>query len=251
MTGSGVLAMSTKDRQRLRELLRKLPGAMDLEELDGFLAAVVCSPRFVPMSEHLPPIWRGQSLEDELFADPADTNAFYRLSTLCWSDLLGRIVSHQPFQPLLLEDEGDPAPGKLWARGFIDGMNLSPSDWEGAINDKEVGSTFTALAALAFEGDPALPPAVQSVEPDIRDRLLAVVAELVPLIYEYFTPQRDRAAAAFGGGADAHDLSWSDRWPGRGYGPAPYRREAPKVGRNEPCPCGSGKKYKRCCGAGG
>jgi SEC-C motif-containing protein len=28
----------------------------------------------------------------------------------------------------------------------------------------------------------------------------------------------------------------------------PMRREAPKVGRNEPCPCGSGKKYKKCCG---
>jgi uncharacterized protein YecA (UPF0149 family) len=26
-----------------------------------------------------------------------------------------------------------------------------------------------------------------------------------------------------------------------------YRRETPKVGRNEPCPCGSGQKYKRCC----
>jgi preprotein translocase subunit SecA len=29
---------------------------------------------------------------------------------------------------------------------------------------------------------------------------------------------------------------------------APYKREAPKVGRNDPCPCGSGKKYKKCCG---
>ena len=27
------------------------------------------------------------------------------------------------------------------------------------------------------------------------------------------------------------------------------KREAPKVGRNDPCPCGSGKKYKNCCGA--
>ena len=27
-----------------------------------------------------------------------------------------------------------------------------------------------------------------------------------------------------------------------------YRRESPKVGRNDPCPCGSGKKYKKCCG---
>jgi preprotein translocase subunit SecA len=29
---------------------------------------------------------------------------------------------------------------------------------------------------------------------------------------------------------------------------APVRRDVPKVGRNEPCPCGSGKKYKNCCG---
>ncbi len=29
----------------------------------------------------------------------------------------------------------------------------------------------------------------------------------------------------------------------------PVRRAAPKVGRNEPCTCGSGKKYKKCCGA--
>lgn len=30
----------------------------------------------------------------------------------------------------------------------------------------------------------------------------------------------------------------------------PFVRESPKVGRNEPCPCGSGKKYKKCCGKG-
>jgi preprotein translocase subunit SecA len=29
----------------------------------------------------------------------------------------------------------------------------------------------------------------------------------------------------------------------------PLRPSVPKVGRNDPCPCGSGKKYKRCCGA--
>ncbi len=34
-------------------------------------------------------------------------------------------------------------------------------------------------------------------------------------------------------------------------GETPVTREAPKVGRNDPCPCGSGKKYKKCCGAKG
>jgi SEC-C motif-containing protein len=33
--------------------------------------------------------------------------------------------------------------------------------------------------------------------------------------------------------------------------PAPSQRTQPKVGRNEPCPCGSGKKYKKCCAAKG
>ncbi|MFU8779722.1 MAG: YchJ family protein [Kiritimatiellia bacterium] len=35
---------------------------------------------------------------------------------------------------------------------------------------------------------------------------------------------------------------------GRVIGVDPYRREEPKVGRNLPCPCGSGKKHKKCCG---
>ncbi|HER43390.1 MAG TPA: hypothetical protein ENO08_02915 [Candidatus Eisenbacteria bacterium] len=45
--------------------------------------------------------------------------------------------------------------------------------------------------------------------------------------------------------------------PGADIGPAassagtrPLQREEPKVGRNDPCPCGSGKKYKKCCGQG-
>ena len=33
--------------------------------------------------------------------------------------------------------------------------------------------------------------------------------------------------------------------------PQAYRRVEPKIGRNDPCPCGSGKKYKKCCGAAG
>lgn len=30
-------------------------------------------------------------------------------------------------------------------------------------------------------------------------------------------------------------------------GPVPYKAATPKPGRNDPCPCGSGKKYKQCC----
>lgn len=52
-----------------------------------------------------------------------------------------------------------------------------------------------------------------------------------------------------------HEVSRFARKDGRWYyveGSTPavatHRNEAPKVGRNDPCPCGSGKKYKKCCG---
>ena len=47
-------------------------------------------------------------------------------------------------------------------------------------------------------------------------------------------------------GGEAAD---GQRRPGPPEKPKTLRRAQPKVGRNDPCPCGSGKKYKKCCGA--
>ena len=48
---------------------------------------------------------------------------------------------------------------------------------------------------------------------------------------------------------DAEQREQERRWQERSWGwQPPYRREGPKVSRNAPCPCGSGKKAKRCCG---
>ena len=47
-------------------------------------------------------------------------------------------------------------------------------------------------------------------------------------------------------GPDGRDLYDEDGIPLRGT-LTPIVRDAPKVGRNDPCPCGSGKKYKHCC----
>lgn len=38
-------------------------------------------------------------------------------------------------------------------------------------------------------------------------------------------------------------------YDGRGVKPAPFKHQGPVIGRNDPCPCGSGKKHKKCCGA--
>ena len=60
-----------------------------------------------------------------------------------------------------------------------------------------------------------------------------------------------------GGSAEIehHERATFKRWEGRWYyldgdlvRPRPVVRSGPKVGRNDPCPCESGRKYKKCCG---
>ncbi|NJR42690.1 MAG: hypothetical protein HC767_08495 [Akkermansiaceae bacterium] len=63
-----------------------------------------------------------------------------------------------------------------------------------------------------------------------REQLIVGVAVSVPAIYRYFAERRRLSASVKREGGT-------------------YRRSEEKVGRNEPCPCGSGKKFKKCCGA--
>ena len=68
------------------------------------------------------------------------------------------------------------------------------------------------------------------------------------------TPSPEPAPQISAQHADATGAAFADqrsRDPGAAGGegqPKTFRREQPKVGRNDPCPCGSGKKYKNCCG---
>ncbi|MEL7535974.1 MAG: preprotein translocase subunit SecA [Pseudomonadota bacterium] len=61
-----------------------------------------------------------------------------------------------------------------------------------------------------------------------------------------------QAAAAGGGAVAGAAVGGGGRMPAppssRPAEAAPFKRAQPKVGRNQPCPCGSGKKYKQCCG---
>jgi len=86
---------------------------------------------------------------------------------------------------------------------------------------------WTPFFLLAFEHDPD--PELRSpiITPENRDMLLTAMMLAVERIYDYFAPHRGRPATAA--------AIRRDRMPA-------------KPGRNAPCPCGSGLKYKRCCG---
>ncbi len=96
-------------------------------------------------------------------------------------------------------------------------------------------------------------PAVERVAEALSTRQPHVYAKLVELLAEDVKESaitEDTAAAIFPPAqaiVEAFDAALDGRRPGERIGP--IVREQPKVGRNEPCPCGSGKKYKRCCGA--
>ncbi len=74
---------------------------------------------------------------------------------------------------------------------------------------------------------------VELISEDVRES--AITKECAEVIY----PATQVVVEAF-------DAAVEGRRPGVRQGP--IVREQPKVGRNEPCPCGSGKKYKKCCG---
>jgi preprotein translocase subunit SecA len=57
--------------------------------------------------------------------------------------------------------------------------------------------------------------------------------------------EKRESAGAPAAEVDEHDCG--DPECGEGHAGVPFRREAPKLGRNDPCACGSGKKYKKCC----
>ena len=73
-------------------------------------------------------------------------------------------------------------------------------------------------------------------------------------VMEAGNAQKEDVAPSVGGGALQHQQRGGQAMPSaapketKEAPKVPIKREAPKVGRNDPCPCGSGKKYKNCCG---
>lgn len=139
---------------------------------------------------------------------------------------------------------------------------------------------FLAHALLANFVEEAIEPIRQALlanrwtltPKDLKRRLVATSAVMDKTFPEYeawheecvatewgnagFSRMRIRRNYREGGGFDDTDTYDSNWKPAKKYTPEPYeppprpepiRREDPRIGRNDPCPCGSGKKYKKCC----
>ncbi len=75
---------------------------------------------------------------------------------------------------------------------------------------------------------------VANIKAETVSTLLRLQIEAPEEAVAEFTPEEEQQLSFSGGEPDSH--------------PEPVRRKGKKIGRNDPCPCGSGKKYKKCCG---
>ncbi len=139
-------------------------------------------------------------------------------------------VKEEVYVPLLLEGKDGTAHGNDWARSFMRGVDMRHDGWAELVNDEEHGGCVIPMVMLCHEHDedPELRP--DPISPEKREKIIAYMAAGLLGAYRYFREHREACA-------------------GTTFTPEP-RRTAPKVGRNDLCPCGSGKKYKRCCDGG-
>ena len=227
-TATNAETLTDEEFDRLESFLDSLgPPAMNLEELDGFFVALICGPQMVMPSEYLPQIW-GEGHE---FSSDAQAGDILELLFRHWnniaSTLLRTLGEAEVYMPVLHESADGTAPGNHWAQGFMRGMQMRAQSWRELLDSKEHGGSLLPIMMLAHEHDADLEMR-HPIEPERHDEVLQMMIAGVTRIYRYFEPHR-RAGVA------VEEATM------------PRRRARSKVGRNEPCPCGSGKKYKSCC----
>lgn len=213
----------------LNRFENKIP--MNLEHLDGFLAALICGPVNVMPSEYLPKILGDDMVLDDTINAQAVLQDFLSLLMRHWNVIVDTLQSDEIYLPLFLEDENGITHANDWATGFLRGMEMHKEQWAALLDDEENGGWIVPIFALANEHnhDPALRPYKKPITAEQREKLIVGAAAGVTGIFRYFEAQQL-----------AHNHLFENT--------TTVRRTSPKIGRNDPCPCGSHKKFKHCCG---
>ena len=221
------------------------------EFCEGLMTALLCMRRAVPQDEWLPALFgpggaevfgseaerthfsmhwlaRESQLRAALQApvDALDDERALAPAVMDWRGLLAALPEDE--RAAAAPDGPPPALGQVLAAGFMAAVDHWADDWAPP-RDKEIAESMAdAVDCIAelLEGDRAAPAMNLYDEvgpPSVSEARFDAFGEAIWAVY------------------DLHDIA-------RSLGPriAPARSE--KVGRNDPCPCGSGKKYKQCCG---
>ncbi|NSL53531.1 UPF0149 family protein [Uliginosibacterium aquaticum] len=224
--------LNDDELEELDTLLDRYPGSCAIEELDGLFCALIIGPETILPSEWLPVVL-GEEEDGEISEE--DTRRVFELLIRHWNGVSagfredwsgvsaseGSELMYFPYleDPL---DSGWPL-AEGWARGFRDGMDwLEDQYWDALEEDEECVAVLNLIAAFdTGEKSPGHP-----LTENERDEVISLLVAGLQYLYVFWRRYLKVVNASR----------------------EPIRAED-VPGRNEECPCGSGKKYKKCCGA--
>lgn len=226
------MSHTQKQLTQLAERLIALPPENDgmlLSEFDGFVAGILVCPEMILPGEWLPVVW-GEEIVPH-FASMDQASATLDAVMAHYNRVARGLAKSQPEYEAVYDN--DPLSGDLmwepWITGFERAMQLRPDAWEATLDssDEDIASSIPMILALhdIAEGGSDLDDAAIT-------ELDAMAPDLIPDL--------------------VINLNAWVKAQGRAPGPAnlpsaPVARA--KTGRNDPCPCGSGRKFKKCCGS--
>jgi uncharacterized protein len=202
----------------------------NLAELDGFLTAIVSGEHNVMPSSWFTAIW-GSPDEQPEWESEADVKRFMSL-LMTLMNINAKLLMEQPehFHAIFCYEKNDDIHYVTeWCAGYYRAMLLDPASWFNTPEELKI-----PLGQIVLFGSE-----------DSDDEL----SRLTEKQYRSLQQKVEPAARTI-------HLYWLAQRAGQNT-PAKPRHTAKilpfiapdKTGRNEPCPCGSGKKYKKCCGA--
>lgn len=200
---------------------------MSLSKMDGFLTALVIGPEDIMPSQWLPILFGENSDEEIVWESPERAQRIFDL-IMSRYNIISKKFQDEPktFEPIVLEDETIEKDNIIidqWCKGFMTIVYLCRESWNPLFTDKDGADAigiFLLFGTEMGEDERRTNPEFQKIYNDQWERMLFhSLAE----INEFWLPYRK---------AEHNSL----------------KRSAQKqTQRNAPCPCGSGKKYKKCC----
>jgi uncharacterized protein len=194
-----------------------------LSDLDGFLTGIVIGPELIMPSEWVPVMWGGGGPR---FKDDEQAERVIGIIMARYNQIILQLEGEQgSIEPIVYAAPDGNVVVSDWAIGFMDAVGLRSDAWKPLLNDDDAGYLMLPLLALTSDLDPELLfEGTQQQAREIIEDSAENLPDIIKEIYDYWKDRREVA---------------NDNTETFGT----------KVGRNEPCPCGSGRKYKRCCGA--
>jgi uncharacterized protein len=223
----------SRTEKKLSEALLDLhEDAMQIEELDGYLAGILVCPETIPPSTWLPLIWNREGDGGLVFEDLDHVNKVLGLVMEQYNAIATKLSdAPESYGPLFATDKRhDEVLWEMWIEGFEKAVKLRPKAWQPLLTaDIDTVRAWTGLMHLAD---------IARADPRVtREQIDKITADANTRIGSWVLDLNDWRLAN-------HKPAASIRSSANPFAAASHA----KVGRNDPCPCGSGKKYKKCHG---